>query len=371
MAKVLGENSLPDVAKLGKNEWDSDLMNVAPVWAEGYTGQGIVVAVLDTGVDRHHSDLSDNIWRNEDEIANNGIDDDGNGYIDDVYGWNFSQKNNNTLDIKGHGTHIAGTIAGVKNHFGVTGVAHNAKIMPVKVLNDRGAGDWSSVANGIRYAVNNGARVINLSLGGMLGNGELQNAIKYASDRGAIVVMAAGNSGGTTPQYPAAYALNWGLAVGGVDRKKNLATWSNQAGINPSMAYLTAPGAGIYSTSPNHKYSSLNGTSMAASQVSGVVALLLCADASLSDRQIRQILISTSGNNSLSSQAFSSSVSSHSISINVLNAATGITSSGTATRITIPTAASIQEKSATSKSSQLRYRQSDEMTMTGLELVKM
>jgi Subtilase family/CARDB len=305
IAKVLGEDLYPNVSNLGGKEWDADLINVPEVWAQGYTGQGIIVAVLDTGVDRYHNDLSENIWHNEGEIADNGLDDDGNGYIDDTYGWNFIQNTNNTLDVKGHGTHVAGTIASVQNNLGATGIAHGAKIMPVKVLNDQGAGNWSAVAQGIRYAVDNGARVINLSLSGIIGNSELQNAVKYASERDAIVVMAAGNSGGSKPQYPASYALHWGLAVGGVDKHKKFTAWSNKAGNHSNMAYLTAPGAGIYSTLPNNKYGFSSGTSMAAPQVSGVVALLLSADDGLTDSQIREILTTTAGNNLMTTGNFS------------------------------------------------------------------
>lgn len=107
------------------------MIKAPEVWAQGYTGQGIIVAVLDTGVDRNHSDLSSNIWQNDDEIADNGVDDDLNGFVDDVYGWNFASNTNNTLDARNHGTHVAGTIAGVNNNLGVTGIAYNAKIMPL------------------------------------------------------------------------------------------------------------------------------------------------------------------------------------------------------------------------------------------------
>lgn len=362
LAKVLGEHSFPDVPNLGGKEWDSDLMKVPEVWNQGYTGQDIIVAVLDTGVDRYHLDLSANIWCNDDEIGNNGIDDDENGYIDDIYGWNFLQQTNNTLDIKGHGTHIAGTIAGIRNNIGVTGVAYNAKIMPVKVLNDQGVGDWASVANGIRYAVDNGARVINLSLGGFFGTSELQSVVQYASEQGAVVVMAAGNSGGVTPQYPATYAKNWGLAVGSVNKSKRLAAWSNKAGNNANMAYFTAPGTGIYSTLPNDKYNSLSGTSMATSQISGVVALLLSADDSLTDSEIRQILTSTSRNNILLDvNSFNPTSSKTQVSLrDVIPSESTIKISSLKKETTTP------KDSSTSSPTQLRYRQSAEMSLTEL-----
>lgn len=181
----------------------------------------------------------------------------------------------------------------------MTGVAHGAKIMPVKVLNDDGSGYYSSIADGIYYAVNNGANVINLSLGGEYPNGTLQKAIEYASSKNVIVVMAAGNDGKSLPGYPARYADNWGVAVGAVDKNKNMADFSNRAGQNP-LAYVTAPGVKVYSTLPGNQYASYSGTSMAAPHVAGVVALMLSANSNLTDAQVRQILAETSGNSTQS-----------------------------------------------------------------------
>ncbi|WP_256871881.1 S8 family serine peptidase [Nostoc sp. TCL26-01] len=295
VAKALGQTTFGNVVNLGGNNWGADLIKASEVWAKGYTGQGITVAVVDGGVDRNHTDLSSNIWKNLQEIAGNGKDDDGNGYIDDVYGWNFVDNNNNTLDKKGHGTHVAGTIAGVRNSFGVTGIAYNAKIMPVKVLSDNGSGADSAIAKGIRYAVDNRANVINLSLGKEQPSIDIQLAIQYASSKGAIVVMAAGNASQPTPYYPANYAKNWGLAVGAVDKYGNLASFSNRAG-NELLSYVTAPGVGIYSTLPGNKYASWNGTSMATPYVAGVVALILSANKGLTDAQVRQIVTASAAN---------------------------------------------------------------------------
>ncbi len=297
VARVLNQNSFPAVADLGGNNWGADLINAPEVWARGYTGQGVVVAVLDTGVDRNHADLSGNIWKNIREIEDNGIDDDKNGYVDDVWGWNTVDNNNNTIDRHGHGSHVSGTIAGLRNGFGVTGIAYNAKIMPVKVLSDQGSGSDEGVARGIRYAADNGAKVINLSLGGDEFNQELKDAVQYASSKGAIVVMAAGNKGDftTIDSYPAAYATNWGIAVGAVDRYNQQAYFSNRAGSN-KLAYVTAPGVGVYSTVPNNGYDSYEGTSMATPHVAGVIALMLSAKPSLTDAQVRRILTSTAEN---------------------------------------------------------------------------
>jgi subtilisin family serine protease len=297
VASALGQPTFADVSPFGgTNDWGANLIKAPEVWAQNYTGQGVIVAVLDTGVDRNHPDLNDNIWVNSDEIAGNGRDDDGNGYVDDVYGWNFASNNSNTQDGNGHGTHVAGTIAGERNDFGVTGMAYGAKIMPVKVLSDSGSGSFTNIARGIRYAVDNGAKVINLSLGGSSGSSDLQSAVQYASSKGAIVVMAAGNSGGSQPGFPARYATSWGIAVGAVDQNNTMASFSNKAGSNSNMVFVNAPGVGIYSTRPNNSYTTLSGTSMATPHVAGVVALMLSAQGSLTDAQVRQILMQTSGN---------------------------------------------------------------------------
>ncbi|HLO86196.1 MAG TPA: S8 family serine peptidase [Nostocaceae cyanobacterium] len=295
VANTLGQSTFADVLNLGGNNWGADLVKAPEVWAKGYTGQGVIVAVLDTGVDYNHPDLKDNIWLNTKEIAGNGKDDDGNGFVDDVYGWNFINSNNNTLDVYGHGTHTSGTIAGVKNNFGVTGIAYNAKIMPVKVLDDSGSGSYSAIVNGIYYAVNNGAKVLNLSFGGNYEDSDLKAAVQYASSKGAIVVMAAGNNSNSSPSYPARYADNWGLAVGAVDKSNTLASFSNKAGSTP-LAYVTAPGVNIYSTLPNSSYGNKSGTSMATPHVAGVVALMLSAKPGLTDAQVRQIIINTAVN---------------------------------------------------------------------------
>ncbi|ARI84524.1 S8 family serine peptidase [Microcystis sp. LEGE 00066] len=297
VAGALNQSPFANVPTFGgANDWGVNLVNAPEAWARGYTGQGIVVAVLDTGVDRNHADLAGNIWTNAGEIANDGLDNDGNGYVDDVYGWNFANGNNNTLDGNRHGTHVAGTIAAANNGFGATGVAYNSRIMPVKVLSDSGSGSYSGVAQGIRYAVDNGADVINMSLGGGSTDSAVQSALQYASSRGVIVVMAAGNEGAAQPGYPASSATSWGLAVGAVDSSNQMASFSNRAGSNSSMRYVTAPGVQVYSTLPNGGYGFLSGTSMAAPHVAGVVALMLSANPNLTDAQVRQIITTTAGN---------------------------------------------------------------------------
>lgn len=293
VAKAAGQNTFADVPALGGNNWGADLVKAPEAWAKGYTGKGVVVAVLDTGVDYTHPDLKDNIWTNPN--PGNGKDNNGDGYTNDIHGWNFVDNNNDVLDKFGHGTHVAGTIAGENNGFGVTGIAYDAKIMPIKVLDNSGAGTDACITKGIHYAVDHGANVINLSLGGGNGDSSLESAIQYASSKGVVVVMAAGNDGGMTPNYPARYAKNSGLAVGAVDQNKNMADFSTRSGFD-QLAYVTAPGVNIYSTIPDNKYASYSGTSMATPHVAGVVALMLSANHNLTDSQVRQIVTQSAGN---------------------------------------------------------------------------
>jgi subtilisin len=288
VAKAIGQQPFADVPDTGGNSWDADMIKAPEAWTKGYTGKDIVVAVLDTGVDINHVDLKDNIWTNPNDDAKDG-------YAGDIHGWNFVDNNADVMDRDGHGTHVSGTIAGEKNDYGVTGVAYDAKIMPVKVLDDTGSGTYDSIIKGIYYAVDHGANVINLSLGGGGTNKAMQDALNYASSKGVITVMAAGNSGGASPIYPARYAENTGVAVGAVDRNGDLASFSNRAG-SKQLTYVTAPGVNIYSTVPNNNYESYSGTSMATPHIAGVVALMLSANRSLSDSQVREILADTSKN---------------------------------------------------------------------------
>ncbi len=291
VAKAIGQQPFPQVRDLGGNNWSNDLVKAPEVWARGYTGKDIIVAVLDTGVDYTHPDLDNNIWRNSDEIFGNGLDDDRNGFIDDVIGWDFVGRDNNPMDEHFHGTHVAGTIAAENNGFGVTGVAYNAKIMPIRVLGQNGgSGDW--ISRGIRYAADNGANVINLSLGGGFDQ-LIIDAVRYASQKGAIVVMSAGNDSKAQPAYPASIATEVGITVGAVDRNLSMADFSNRAGSNPAMRYVVAPGKDIVSTVPGGQYKSENGTSMAAPHVAGVVALMLSANRNLTPEQMRQMMIET------------------------------------------------------------------------------
>ncbi len=302
VAQAISQPTFADVPNLGGNNWGNDMVNAPEAWARGYTGQGVTVAVIDSGVDISHQDLSNNIWGNTGEIAGNGIDDDGNGYTDDVYGWNFGigQNNNNVLpgtssSGQGHGTHVAGTIAAANNGIGMTGVAYNSRIMAIRMGDVDSQGRFTNggnLAQAIRYAVDNGARVINMSLG-WSDSTALRDALAYAASRNVITVSAAGNSSLSSPGTPAYYATQYGLSVGAVDSNRTIASFSNRAGTDSSMQHVMAPGVNVYSTVPGNGYASYSGTSMAAPHVAGVVALMLGANPNLTHAQVRSILTSS------------------------------------------------------------------------------
>jgi len=295
VAQSITTSPFPEVVDV--NNWDIEQINAPEVWNQGYTGQGIVVAVIDSGVDYNHFDLAGNIWTNLDEIPNNGFDDDGNGYVDDIRGWDFIDNDNDPMDLNSHGTHVAGTIAAQQNSSGITGVAPNAQIMPVRVLNSEGVNySLENTANGIRYAVDNGAHIINLSLGGDNPSILRDDAIRYATERGVVVVMAAGNNGSSVPEYPARNADRWGIAVGATDILGRIDDASNRAGSTP-LDYVVAPGVDVYSTLPNNNFGSKSGTSMAAPHVAGVAALVLSANPSLTPEQVEYIITTTANPN--------------------------------------------------------------------------
>ena len=311
VATAIGQSRFNNVADIGDNQWNNDMINAPEVWSQGYTGEGVTVAVIDSGVDIFHEDLRNNIWENTSEVFGDGIDNDGNGYIDDRYGWNFGRGQNGydvrpgTDDIgQGHGTHVAGTIAATNDGRGMTGVAYGSNIMAIRMgdvrTNSAGEGQFENqgdLAEAINYAVDNGADVINMSLGWSDPTGSIRAALAYASERNVIAVMASGNSSLSVPSSPANNAIDYGISVGAVTRNGVIADFSNRAGSNRQMHHVMAPGQSIYSTLPNDTWSYQSGTSMASPHVAGVVALMLSANSTLTHDQVREILTSTSISN--------------------------------------------------------------------------
>jgi len=239
------------------------------------SGRGPVIAVIDTGVDYTHPDLAANIWTNPNEIPNNGLDDDGNGYVDDVRGWDFVNNDNDPMDDNDHGTHVAGTIAAVgDNGIGVVGVNWKAQIMPLKFLDSLGFGSISDAVLAVDYSVRMGAVVSNNSWGGRANSQALLNAIDRARAAGQVFVAAAGNrasNNDSTPHYPSNYDLDNIIAVAATDDNDQLASFSN---FGQRTVDLAAPGVNILSTLPGNTYGSFSGTSMATPHVAGVAALL-------------------------------------------------------------------------------------------------
>lgn len=238
------------------------MVKAPEAWAKGYTGGGVTIAVVDTGVNYRHEGLRDNIWSNVDEVPSNNIDDDNNDPMD------VTMANYN----RGHGTHVAGIIA-AKNGYPVTGVAYDAKIMPIRVMDERNEGTNANIAKGVLYAVENKANIVNLSLEAPI-TADLEEAIRYAESQGVVVVMGAGNDGAPQPSFPASLATDVGSAAGAVDKYKQVWPSSNRAGAVP-LNYVVAPGVDVTSTIPNIPfYGTDSGTSFAAPHVSGIVALL-------------------------------------------------------------------------------------------------
>ncbi len=272
-------------------------VHVLDAWAVSHGGE-VRVAVLDTGVDYNHPDLSANIWTNPGEIAGNNMDDDGNGYVDDVHGYDFVNRDGNPMDDNYHGTHVAGTIGAVGNNgLGVVGVCWQVKIIALKCLDAEGSGDTADAITAIGYAIDQGARVINASWGGGPYSSALQAAIAAAGSAGIAFVAAAGNDGAdndVTPHYPASYTLPNIIAVMATDRNDARSVWGGNAScFGLTSVDLGAPGTAISSTVLGSSYALANGTSMAAPYVSGACALLWSVNSSLTVADVKSALLST------------------------------------------------------------------------------
>jgi subtilisin family serine protease len=261
-------------------------------WNVGTGARSVKVAVIDTGVDYNHPDLAANIWTNPGEIPGNGVDDDHNGFVDDVHGWDFANGDHDPMDDVGHGTHVSGTIGALAdNVIGVAGVNWQVTIIPVKFLGNDGSGTVADAITAIDYATSVGARVMNNSWGGGAYSQLLLDAINRAGAAGSLFVAAAGNATNDNdnfPSYPASYDAPNIVSVAALDRNDHLASFSN---YGHASVDLGAPGVSILSTLPGGNYGTFSGTSMATPHVSGVAALVLSVAPNLSVSQLKQRLM--------------------------------------------------------------------------------
>ncbi len=269
----------------------------------------IIVAVVDTGVDHNHEDLKDIMWTNEKEIAGNGIDDDNNGYIDDIHGINTLVRDAqgaatlNTMGSHWHGTHVAGTIAATQNNgIGIAGVASNVKIMAIRTVPDDADELDSNIVEAYLYAAKNGARLINCSFGKQVNEGGMvvRDTINEIGKKyNTLVIASAGNDSSgpfswhnndTSPKYPAAFDSENLLVIASTTSSGSLSTFSN---IGIKSVDIAAPGSNIYSTIIGNKYGMASGTSMASPNITGVAAMVLSYNPKLSATELKSLLMKT------------------------------------------------------------------------------
>jgi subtilisin family serine protease len=301
---VLSAQVMPDDASFSQ-QWalhntgqsggvvDADL-DATEAW-ELHTGsRSVLVAVIDTGIQISHPDLAANVWTNPGEIPGNGLDDDGNGYVDDVRGWDYVNWDNDPADDHGHGTHCAGIIGAVGNNaIGVSGVCWEVSLLALKFLNSSGNGYESDAAEATLYAASLGARVTSNSYTGTAWSQILKDALDTAGQAGVLCVAAAGNTGNNIdffPEYPAAYESPNLISVAATTRTDALASYSNYGALTVDLA---APGSEILSTTLQSGFTLSSGTSMAAPQVAGACALLMSYRPAFSHMQVRDLLLTT------------------------------------------------------------------------------
>ncbi|MCA8987034.1 MAG: S8 family serine peptidase, partial [Planctomycetaceae bacterium] len=269
---------------------DADI-DAPEAWDLTTGSSDVIIGVIDTGINYNHVDLVNNIWTNPGEIAGNGIDDDNNGFIDDVHGYDFVNNDGNPMDDEGHGTHVAGTIAAQGNNgTGVTGVTWNAQLMAIKFLDRNGEGFLSDAVSAINYATRMGAHITNNSWGGGGFSSSLQAAISAAGNAGQLFVAAAGNDGASQADYPALYSNSNILSVASSDRNDLKSSFSNYNSVSVDLA---APGSSIYSTSYTGGYTTKSGTSMATPHVAGAAALLKSLRPTATVSEIKSTLMNT------------------------------------------------------------------------------
>ena len=296
----------PDVGQ----QWGLTKISAFEAWDIEQGAPEIIVGVIDTGIDYGHPDLGANIWVNPGEDLNqnnwadegdfNGIDDDGNGFVDDIYGWDFTdapnypdggdyfERDNDPMDELGHGTGVAGIIAGVMdNEIGIAGVAPGCRVMNLRAFTVKGNGEEDDVASAMLYAIANGAQIINMSWGDTVVSRLMDDVVRFAYERGCIMVASAGNSATNAIHYPSGNSET--ISVGAVDEEDFLASFSNFG----AAVDVVAPGVDIYTTTLAGEYTHMQGTSFSAPFVSGIAALLLSQDGSLTAEDVKGKLIAS------------------------------------------------------------------------------
>ena len=263
-------------------------------WGITRGSKNVVIAVIDTGIDYNHPDLQNNLWVNTMEIPGNNIDDDGNGYIDDIHGWNAEKDNGNPMDGNSHGTHCAGTIGAEHNNgVGVAGVMGEVSLMAVKFLSDSGSGSLADAVEAIDYATRMNVDVMSNSWGGGGFSKALEDAITAAKNKGIMFVAAAGNNGtnnDTSPTYPSNYQVDNVVSVASHNAQDTMSSFSC---FGKRTVHVAAPGSNVLSSTPNGQYKVLSGTSMATPHVSGVIGLLLSESGRLPVLEVRNRLMAT------------------------------------------------------------------------------
>ena len=284
-------------------QWNLALMNMPQAWGIEQGTPEVTVAVVDGGVDMQHPEFRSQLWRNVGEIPGNGVDDDGNGYVDDLNGWDFSDaptlpgngdwrvRDNEPEDEIGHGTQVSGIIgAAANNGIGIAGIAWRCRLMPLRAHFKYGGGGYlqnDDVAAAIVYAADNGAQVINMSWGDTVNAFIVEDAVAYAYARGCVMVAAAGNDGAVGSWYPA--GLKTVISVAGLTKERQLNSDSNFG----ATIDIAAPGDEILSTDLNGGYQNSSGTSIAAAHVSGVAALVRTANPDYTNAEVRETLMRT------------------------------------------------------------------------------
>ncbi len=263
-------------------------INAEKAWTITTGSKEVKIAVIDTGVDYQHEDLKENIMINESEFnGQEGVDDDGNGYIDDIYGYDFANNDNDPMDGHGHGTHCAGVIGATHNDIGIRGVMSKVEILPIQFLTVSGQGTLEGAIKAIDYATSRGVNIMSNSWGGGEPSKALTEAIAKAEKAGILFVAAAGNSNSNNdikPTAPANTQINNVISVGAMDGKAKRANFSN---YGEKTVHVFAPGVNIYSTVQNNKYKKMSGTSMACPFIAGVAGLIMANEPNLTYKEVK------------------------------------------------------------------------------------